>query len=413
MTLADIGGRPPEPPRADVLQLQRKAERQRIVDYVSDFQLDTSGLDDLAQWSARGATRADVQRALASSAPDLPDVAALLSPVSLSELEPIARASHVLTVKRFGRTMHLFAPLYLSNECVSECTYCGFQVWNRDIVRRTLTPEQVASETRYLKHLGFRHVLLVAGEHPKHVSASYVSDCIASATHEVPHVSIEVQAWDEATYAGFVDRGCDGLVLYQETYDPRVYPGVHLKGNKRFFEWRLGAPERAARAGVRRLGIGALLGLNPNWRFEVLALVSHARYLMRHAWRADLTVALPRLEPAAGFDDPPHVLADAEFALALCALRLALPDAGIVLSTREPSALRDGLARIGVTHMSAGSRTEPGGYTEPGAAEPQFEISDERSPAAIAEVLARLGYDPVWKDDSPVLRRGQAGAGRL
>jgi 2-iminoacetate synthase len=128
---------------------------------------------------------------------------------------------------------------------------------------------------------------------------------------------------------------------------------------------------------------------------------------MRHAWRADLTVALPRLEPAAGFDDPPHVLDDSEFTLAICALRLALPDAGIVLSTREPARLRDGLARLGVTHMSAGSRTEPGGYTEPGEAEPQFQISDERSPADIAGVLADLGYDPVWKDDSPVLRHGQ------
>ena len=398
---------------SEVLQLQRKAERQRIIDYVSDFRIDSAQLDDLTRWSARGASGTDVERALSNAVPDLVDVAAMLSPVALEQLEEIARASHALTVKRFGRTMHLFAPLYLSNECVSECTYCGFQVWNRDIVRRTLTPEQVASETRYLKHLGFRHVLLVAGEHPKHVSASYVSDCIAAAADEVPHVSIEVQAWDEVTYAGFVDRGCDGLVLYQETYDPRVYPDVHLKGNKRFFEWRLGAPERAARAGVRRLGVGALLGLNPDWRFEVLALVSHARYLVRHAWRADLTVALPRLEPAAGFDQPPHVLSDAEFTLALCALRLALPDAGIVLSTREPASLRDGLARIGVTHMSAGSRTEPGGYTEPGGAEPQFEISDERSPAAIAGVLSGLGYDPVWKDDSPVLRRGQTQAERL
>jgi 2-iminoacetate synthase len=398
---------------SEVLQLQRKAERQRIVDYVSDFRIDKAQLDDLSRWSERGATIIDVERALANTSPDVADVAALLSSAALEQLEPIASASHALTVKRFGRTMHLFAPLYLSNECVSECTYCGFQVWNRDIVRRTLTPEQVASETRYLKHLGFRHVLLVAGEHPKHVSASYVSDCIAAAADEVPHVSIEVQAWDESTYAGFVDRGCDGLVLYQETYDPRVYPDVHLKGNKRFFEWRLGAPGRAAAAGVRRLGIGALLGLNPDWRFEVLALVAHTRYLMRHAWRADLTVALPRLERAAGFDQPPHVLSDAEFTLALCALRLALPDAGIVLSTREPAALRDGLARLGVTHMSAGSRTEPGGYTEPGEAEPQFEISDERSPDAIAGVLSGLGYDPVWKDDSPVLRRGQTGAERL
>jgi 2-iminoacetate synthase len=309
--------------------------------------------------------------------------------------------------------MHLFAPLYLSNECVSECTYCGFQVWNRDIVRRTLESHEVAAETRYLKHLGFRHVLLVAGEHPKHVSASYVGECIEAAAAEVANVSIEVQAWDTGTYADFIERGCDGVVLYQETYDARTYPTFHLKGNKRFFDWRLGAPERAAAAGVRRLGIGALLGLNPDWRWEALALAAHARFLLRHAWRSELTVALPRLEPAAGFDDPPHVLDDAEFTLATCALRLALPDVGVVCSTREPARLRDGLARIGVTHMSAGSRTEPGGYSEPGAAEPQFEISDERPPSEISRVLSELGYDPVWKDDSPVMRRGHVGSDRL
>lgn len=401
------------PTSAELLQLQRKAERQRIADYEPDFELDTVGLDDLSAWSSRRAAPGDVSRALESPAPDLVDVAALLSPAALARVEDVARASHELTVKRFGRTMHLFAPLYLSNECVSECTYCGFQVWNRDIVRRTLSPEEVAGQTRYLKSIGFRHVLLVAGEHPKHVSASYVDECIAATAAEVPHVSVEVQAWDGRTYAGFVERGCDGLVLYQETYDPRVYPDVHLKGNKRYFDWRLGAPERAARAGMRRLGIGSLLGLNPDWRWEVLALVAHARFLIRHAWRADLTVALPRLEPAAGFEQPPSVLSDTEFTLALCALRLALPDAGIVLSTRERAQLRDGLAKLGVTHMSAGSRTEPGGYTEPGSAEAQFEISDERAPDDVACALREIGYDPVWKDDSPVLRRGLTSAERI
>lgn len=401
------------PTSAELLQLQRKAERQRIVDYEPDLQLDTAALDGLSAWSSRGVSHDDVARALASPSPDLVDVAAMLSPAGLARVEDIARASHELTIKRFGRTMHLFAPLYLSNECVSECTYCGFQVWNRDIVRRTLSPAEVAGQTRYLKSLGFRHVLLVAGEHPKHVSATYVEDCIAATVDEVPHVSVEVQAWDERTYERFVERGCDGLVLYQETYDSRVYPDVHLKGNKRFFDWRLGAPERASRAGMRRLGIGSLLGLNPNWRWEVIALVAHARFLMRHAWRADLTVALPRLEPAAGFEDPPSVLSDVEFTLALCALRLALPDAGIVLSTREPAHLRDGLAKLGVTHMSAGSRTEPGGYTDPGQAEPQFEISDGRSPDHVARALSTIGYDPVWKDDSPVLRRGQTSGERI
>jgi len=398
---------------AETLQLQRKAERQRIVDYEPEFELDVGELDRLAAWSRDEATAADVDRALRVDERDAQDLAALVSPVGLRRLDEVAATAHVLTVRRFGRTMHLFAPLYLSNECVSECTYCGFQVWNRDIVRRTLEPAEVAAETRYLRHHGFRHVLLVAGEHPKHVSSAYVGECIRACADEVPNVSIEVQAWDEGTYRGFVEAGCDGVVLYQESYDPRVYPDYHLKGNKRFFGWRLGAPERAAGAGVRRVGVGTLIGLNPDWRWEVLALAAHTRFLMRRYWRVDLTVALPRLEPAAGFDVPPSVLNDTEFTLALCALRLALPDAGIVLSTRESPRMRDGLARLGVTHMSAGSRTEPGGYTAPGEAEEQFEISDARSPAEVVAVLRSSAYDAVWKDSSPVFRRRSPSQDRI
>ena len=397
---------------SEVLQLQRKAERQRIVDYAPEFSLDLAELDRLAGWSHE-ASAADVDHALNTTRRDQRDLAALLSPIALRRLDDVAAASHALTTQRFGRTMHLFAPLYLSNECVSECTYCGFQVWNRDIVRRTLSPDEVGAETRFLRSHGFRHVLLVSGEHPKHVSVPYVAECIRVCANEIPNVSIEVQAWDEESYGRFVDAGCDGLVVYQETYDPRVYPRHHLKGNKRFFDWRLGAPERAARAGMRRIGLGSLIGLNTDWRWEVLALAEHAYFLMRRYWRCDLTVALPRLEPAAGFDEPPTVLDDAEFALALSALRLALPDAGIVLSTRERPRLRDGLVRLGVTHMSAGSRTEPGGYTAPGGAEEQFEISDSRSPQQVVEVLAACGYDPVWKDSSPVFRRASSPDERL
>lgn len=391
---------------AELLQLQRKAERQRIVSYEPDFTIDVDALDRLSMWSAAEATPADVDRALTKGRLDAVDLAALLSPVAIDLLEQIASAAHDLTVRRFGRTMRLFVPLYLSNECVSECTYCGFQVWNRDIVRRTLRPNEVATEVRYLKSLGFRHVLLVAGEHPKHVSSEYIGECIRACADEVPNVSVEVQVWDEDTYRSFADAGCDGLVCYQEAYDPRAYTRFHLKGNKRFSSWRLGAPERAARAGMRRIGLGALVGLNPDWRWEVLALADHARFLMRTYWRSEVTVALPRLEPAAGFSDPPHVMSDRELVLATAALRLALPDAGIVLSTREPPRLRDGLARGGVTHMSAGSRTEPGGYTEPGGAEEQFEVSDTRGPGEVVAALRAAGYEAVWKDASPVFRGG-------
>ncbi len=364
--------------------------------------IDLALFDELSAWQP---TDADIDRALTGSR--LEDVAALLR--AEHRIEDIARRAQQETIRRFGRTMHMFAPLYLSNECVSACTYCGFQVWNRDIVRKTLTPAQVATETRYLKHLGFRHVLLVAGEHPKHVSADYIAACIEAAAAEIADVSVEVQVWDEPTYARFVDGGCDGLVVYQECYDPRRYPEFHLKGPKKHYDWRFDAPDRAARAGMRRIGLGTLLGLNDNWRWEVLALVAHARYGLKTWWRSDLTVALPRLEPAAGFEQPPQVVTDAQFVLAICALRLALPDVGIVLSTREPARLRDGLAHLGVTHMSAGSRTEPGGYSDPGGAEEQFKISDERTPADVRASLEASGFDPIWKDASPVFRRATSG----
>ena len=399
---------------AELLRLQRKAERQLIGGYEPEFALDSRRLDALAQWSRTEATAADVDRALATRRRDSGDLAALLSPAASTRLEDIALSAHRLTQQRFGRTMRMFAPLYLSNECVSECTYCGFQVWNRDIVRRTLTPDEVRLEARYLTHLGFRHLLLVAGEHPKHVSVDYIAACVRVCAEVAPNVSIEVQVWDEDTYRTFVDAGCDGVVVYQETYDARVYPEHHLKGNKRFFSWRLGALERAARAGARRLGIGTLIGLNEDWRWEVLALAEHARFLMKRHWRSEVTVALPRLEPAAGFGSPPNVMTNDELTLAIAALRLTLPDAGIVLSTREPPALRDGLARLGVTHMSAGSRTEPGGYSEPGAAQEQFHVSDGRPAADVAASLRAGGLEPVWKDAAPALRPdGAAGRERL
>jgi 2-iminoacetate synthase len=211
-------------------------------------------------------------------------------------------------------------------------------------------------------------------------------------------VSIEVQVWDTDTYRRLLAAGCDGVTVYQEAYDPRTYTAVHLKGKKRNYAWRLAAPDRAAEAGMRRLAIGTLLGLNPDWRAEVLALAVHAQALIRRWWRCELSVALPRLRPAAGGYVPTAEVHDAAFVQLLCALRIVLPDVGISLSTREPAALRDALIPLGVTTMSAGSHTEPGGYASHSDAEPQFSISDTRSPAEVAAALRAAGYDPVWKD---------------
>ncbi|MGH9190748.1 MAG: 2-iminoacetate synthase ThiH [Acidimicrobiales bacterium] len=354
---------------------------------------------DIAALRARVDVAGDreVGAALRSPRRSLGDLAALLSPAAGGRLEKMARLSSEATVRRFGRTVRLFAPLYLSNECVSVCTYCGFSAGN-DIVRRTLTPGDVAAEARALRAAGFRHVLLVSGEHARIVSKDYLVECVAAVAPEMPSVSVEVQAWDTATYRRLVAAGCEGLVVYQETYDRAAYAGSHLKGKKRNYEWRLAAPDRGAEAGMRGLGIGALLGLHADWRSEVLAVAAHARALLRRWWRCDLSVSLPRLRPAAGDFEPAAPVSDRDFVQLLCALRLCLPDVGISLSTRETSAFRDSVFRLGVTSMSAGSHTEPGGYAAPSEAGAQFEISDGRSPAEVAAMVSAAGYDPVWRD---------------
>ncbi len=375
---------------------------------------------------AAGASAVSVRESLQRPRLSLSDFAALLSPTGGECLEELCRRSQALTRQRFGKVIRLFAPLYLSNECINNCAYCGFSRDNA-ILRVTLTVEDVLCEARALKAQGFRNLLLVAGEHPKFVSGGYLADCVRALHAEVPGISLEVGPMESADYEPLVQAGAEGLVVYQETYDRDVYAQVHAAGPKRDFDWRMETPERAYAAGFRRLGIGALHGL-ADWRLEAICVAAHAEYLLRHCWKAQVTISLPRLRPCAGEFQPLTRLNDRELVQLVCALRLFLPDAGLVLSTREPAHLRDGLIPLGITLMSAGSHTEPGGYTGAGRdkihrtergrivelaanasewaapasratnATGQFEIADERSPAEIAALISRLGYEPVWKD---------------
>jgi 2-iminoacetate synthase len=389
--------------------------------YTSDF----NGLP-VAAWyrDATGASTASVREALARSSLSMTDFARLLSPAAGEELECLGRRSHALTRQRFGRVIRLFAPLYLSNECINNCRYCGFSRDNA-ILRVTLTLDELRHEVRALKAHGFRNLLLVAGEHPKFVSGGYLADCVRVVREEVPAVSLEVGPMEIADYRPLVAAGAEGLVVYQETYDRAVYGAMHTAGPKRDFDWRLETPERAYAAGFRRLGIGALHGL-ADWRMEALRVGAHALYLQRHCWKAQLTISVPRLRPCAGEFEPLTRMSDRDLAQLICAYRLLLPDAGLVLSTRESARLRDGLIPLGITLVSAGSHTEPGGYTGAGrehvhrtergrmvelgarewAVEPtrataatgQFSIADERSAGEVAERIRCLGYEPVWKD---------------
>jgi 2-iminoacetate synthase len=344
---------------------------------------------------------ADVRAALDAPRPDAWSLAALLSPAAAGLLEELAARAAAVTVARFGRAVRLFAPLYVSNACLSTCTYCGFAK-GLDIARRTLSPHAVAAEATLLAGRGFEHLLLVSGEHRVEVSPDYLVECVRRVRAVVTSVSVETQTWSDDTYARLVAAGCEGVVHYQETYDRDRYAQVHQAGWKRDFDRRLASTERAAAAGIRRLGIGALLGLAADWRAEVLALAAHAAFLRRQFWRTEVTVSLPRIQPSAAGFAPLVAVSDAEYVQALCALRLAVPDVGIVVSTRETPAMRDGLVRIAATTLSAGSSTEPGGYSDPGQAQEQFALSDGRSPGEVAAALVAAGYEPVWKDAFPL-----------
>lgn len=390
--------------------------------FVAEF--DSLPLASLVARSER-ASLAAAQESLANPRMGLAEFADLISPAAGALLEAMGRKSRALTQQRFGKVMRFFAPLYLSNECINNCKYCGFSRDN-GIVRVTLSPEDVLLEARALQRQGFRNLLLVAGEHPKFVSRDYLAECVRLLHGEFPSISLEVGPMEVEEYQPICAAGADGLVVYQETYDRDVYREMHTSGPKRDFNWRLETPERAYAAGFRRLGIGALYGL-ADWRREAISLAAHADYLLRTCWKAQLTISLPRLRPAAGEFEPLTHISDRELVQLLCALRLMFPDAGLVLSTREPARLRDGLIPLGVTLMSAGSHVEPGGYTGAGkqkahrtqrgrivelegasewapesgcatSATGQFEVSDSRSPEDVAAVVRRLGYEPVWKD---------------
>jgi 2-iminoacetate synthase len=359
-------------------------------------------------------SEASVDRILsAGEVHTLEDFAALLSPAAEQRLEELCRLSQSRTQRHFGRTIRMFAPLYLSNECINICRYCGFSR-NNPIPRITLPIEQVVEEGRKLAARGFRSILLVAGEHPKYVSNGYVETCVRRLLEFSPGVSLELGPLETADYAPLVESGAEALVVYQETYHQPTYADLHTAGPKKNYLWRMDTPERGYAAGFRRIGIGALYGLY-DWRFEALSVAAHGLHLRRRCWKAQTSISLPRMRPAAGGFEPRQLMSDREMTQLICAYRLLLPHAGLVLSTREPARLRDGLIPLGITSMSAGSSTEPGGYSEfdetswrPKSEQKgeQFHIADERSPDEVAAVIRSRGYEPVWKDHDRSLAVG-------
>ena len=345
-------------------------------------------------------TPADVRRALGrvKGGLSLDDLAALLSPAAAPFLEEMAQLSHRLTAERFGHTMQLYAPMYLSNVCSNVCTYCGFSAQNK-IPRKILNDAEIIAEAEALRKLGFDHILLLTGE-AGHVGRPYLAHAIQILRPYFSSLSIEVQPLDEEEYATLFGEGVNAVAVYQETYDPTVYRRHHLKGPKTDMTYRLDTPDRAGRAGMKKVAISALYGLS-DWRADAWFVGLHLRYLEKRYWRMRMSLSFPRLRPHEGSEIAIMPFHERDLVQAACAFRLFCPEAEMSLSTREGAAFRNRAFRLGFTAMSAGSRTNPGGYASAPDSLEQFAIDDDRSPAEVAAFLAGQGYEPVWKDWDP------------
>jgi 2-iminoacetate synthase len=327
------------------------------------------------------------------------DIAALLSRHAGSHLEVMAQEAQRLSRWHFGRTIGLYVPIYLSNVCGADCTYCGYAVRSGNKERRiTLTEAEFRRECETLVDIGYQNVLLLTGEAPRVVPVDYIAENVAIAREYFPSVSVEIYSLDCGDYERLTSIGLEGVTIYMETYDKTTYSQVHLLGAKSDYQYRLDAIERAGHAGARKLNIGVLLGLS-DWRIDCFWLALHGLYLQKTCWQSSISISFPRLQHVPDRFDIPALVSNREMVQIMLAMRLVLPEAGFNVSTREAPSFRDHLIPLGTTMMSAGSSTRPGGYaTTDEDVLQQFELEDHRTLAEVAEVIKGAGYDPVWKD---------------
>ena len=341
-------------------------------------------------------TAKEVEAALNAPHVTLQHLPALLSPAAESYLPVLASRARQLTRCRFGHTMQFFVPLYLSNLCANECTYCGFSASNA-IRRKTLSEEEVTAEVAAIKAMGFDSILLVTGEHERKVGMDYFCRVLPLIKPHFSYVAMEVQPLSQSDYQTLKTLGVDAVMVYQETYQRRRYAEYHTRGKKQDFDWRLQTPERLARAGMDKIGLGVLIGLN-DWRVDSYFTALHLEFLQSRYWRSRYSLSVPRLRPYTGDKVSTLDMTNRQLLQLICVHRLLNTDVEISLSTRESAALRDKLMPFGITSLSAASSTQPGGYSATDEALEQFSTDDKRSPEAVADAVVQLGMTPVWKD---------------
>jgi 2-iminoacetate synthase len=342
-------------------------------------------------------TPSDVENALVNAGNgDMNDFMALLSPAASNYIEKMAQISRELTLRRFGKTIQLYIPLYLSNECTNGCVYCGFNHRNK-INRKTLSEKEIEEETDKIKEMGFEHILLVTGEHPKKAGFEYLQKAIENLSEKFSLVSMEVQPLDTKEYVKLEKSGLNSVYIYQETYHEENYPRYHPTGKKTNYKYRLETPDRIGEAEIHKAGLGVLLGLE-DWRVDSLFTGIHVKYLQKKYWKTNYSISFPRLRPFEGSYKPNYEISDKELVQLITAYRIFDENLELALSTRENAHFRDHVFPLGITTMSAGSKTEPGGYNKPHKELEQFEVADERTPGEIRETIQKMDYEAVWKN---------------
>ncbi|WP_435301909.1 2-iminoacetate synthase ThiH [Aeromonas bestiarum] len=360
--------------------------------------------DDIGM-QIRAKTTRDVELALANPHRSLQDFMALISPAAEAFLPQMAGEAERLTRQRFGNTVGFYVPLYLSNLCANDCSYCGFSMSNR-LKRKTLNSDEIERECLAIKARGFDSVLLVTGEHESKVGMAYFREHLPQIRRHFSALAMEVQPLSQADYAELKTLGLDAVMVYQETYHAPSYARHHLRGNKQDIAWRLATPERLGRAGIDKIGLGALIGLSKDWRADSYFVAEHLAWMERHHWQSRYSLSFPRLRPCTGGLQPEVVMSDRQLVQLICAWRLFSPTLELSLSTRESPAFRNGALRLGITQMSAESRTQPGGYADGDKEElEQFAIHDARPLGEVADAVRQAGLQPVFKDWEPFLGR--------
>lgn len=348
-----------------------------------------------------------LQKSLELKGLDLYEAAALIAVKDRDLLQQIFSTAKKVKEAIYGKRLVIFAPLYISNICHNECLYCAFRASNKELKRRALTQNEIANETKELILQGQKRILLLAGESHAENDLQYILDAIDtiyktknSQRAEIRRINIEIAPLNLAQFKLLKQAKIGTYLLFQETYDREVYSKMHLSGQKADFNWRLSAMDRALAAGIDDVGLGVLFGLS-DWRFEVLALLEHANYLQNKFGIGPHTISVPRLEPACGStiaSNPPNAVSDLDFCKIIAILRLAIPYTGIIMSTRETAQLRRETFELGVSQISAGSRTNPGGYSDTDNAfnAAQFSLGDHRTLDEVVKDVAKLGYIPSF-----------------